>query len=100
MNAHAPVLKWLVSLRAPAREADWEALYRQELLRIYNFFRYRTGDDVLAEDLTPMTFEKAWRALQQHRPDWQPFPRGSCHCQECGRRPFSEDRAWSCQSMS
>lgn len=30
MNAHAPVLKWLVSPRDTARKADWEALDRQE----------------------------------------------------------------------
>jgi RNA polymerase sigma-70 factor (ECF subfamily) len=73
MNAHAPVLKWLVSLRAPTREADWEALYRQELPRIYNFFRYRMGNDALAEDLTSTTFEKAWRARHQHRQDLAAF---------------------------
>jgi len=73
MNAHAPVLKWLVSLTAPTREADWEALYRQELPRIYNFFRYRLGNDALAEDLTSITFEKAWRSRHQHRHDLAAF---------------------------
>jgi len=73
MNAHAPVLKWLVSLGVSAGEADWEALYRQELPRIYNFFRYRTGDSALAEDLTSITFEKAWRARHQHRRDLAAF---------------------------
>jgi RNA polymerase sigma-70 factor, ECF subfamily len=73
MNAHAPVLKWLVSLRTPTREADWEALYRQELPRIYNFFRYRMGNDALAEDLTSITFEKAWRSRHQHRHDLAAF---------------------------
>jgi RNA polymerase sigma-70 factor (ECF subfamily) len=73
MNAHAPVLKWLVSLRAPTREGDWEALYRQELPRIYNFFRYRMGNDALAEDLTSITFEKAWRSRYQHRHDLAAF---------------------------
>jgi len=73
MNAHAPVLKWLASLAAPTREADWEALYRHELPRIYNFFRYRIGDDTLAEDLTSITFVKAWRARHQHRRDLAAF---------------------------
>ena len=73
MNAHAPVLKWLVSLGVSAGEADWEALYRQELPRIYNFFRYRTGDSALAEDLSSITFEKAWRARHQHRRDLAAF---------------------------
>lgn len=41
-------------------ESDFEALYRAELPRIYNFFRYRVGDGPEAEDLTSETFEKAW----------------------------------------
>lgn len=45
----------------PATEADFEELYRAELPRVYNFFRYRVGDGQLAEDLTSETFEKAWR---------------------------------------
>jgi len=45
----------------PATEADFEELYRVELPRVYNFFRYRVGDGQLAEDLTSETFEKAWR---------------------------------------
>lgn len=73
MNAHAPALKWLASLRASVREADWEALYRQQLPRIYNFFRYQTGNDTLAEDLASTTFEKAWRARHQHRHDLAAF---------------------------
>jgi RNA polymerase sigma-70 factor (ECF subfamily) len=45
----------------PVTEADFEELYRVELPRVYNFFRYRVGDGQLAEDLTSETFEKAWR---------------------------------------
>lgn len=48
--------------RPPADEVDWEAVYRQELPRVYNFFRYRLWDEQLAEDLTATTFEHAWRA--------------------------------------
>ena len=73
MNVHAPVLKWLDLLRAPTGEADWETLYRQELPRIYNFFRYRLGNDAVAEDLTSITFEKAWRSRHQHRHDLAAF---------------------------
>ena len=73
MNAHVSVLKWLGSLGVSSREADWENLYRQELPRIYNFFRYRIGDNALAEDLTSITFEKAWRARNQHRRDLAAF---------------------------
>jgi hypothetical protein len=37
---------------APAKEADFEEVYRQELPRIFNFFRYQFGDETIAEDLT------------------------------------------------
>src|SRR6185436_17878918 len=38
-----------------------------------NFFRYRIGDAAMAEDLTSITFEKAWRARHQHRRDLAAF---------------------------
>ena len=57
----------------PAREADWDAWYAEQLPRIYNFFRYRVGDDALAEDLTSLTFEKAWRARDRYRRDLASF---------------------------
>lgn len=51
----------------PAREADWDALYADQLPRVYNFFRYRVVDGAVAEDLTSLTFEKAWVARQRYR---------------------------------
>ena len=59
--------------RPDALEADFEALYHAELPRIYNFFRYRVGDDALAEDLTAETFEKAWRNRSRYRRDLAAF---------------------------
>ncbi|MGB1252289.1 MAG: RNA polymerase sigma factor [Candidatus Promineifilaceae bacterium] len=53
--------------KAPA--IDWDALYADHIERIYNFFRYRVGDDAVAEDLTAMTFEKAWQRRRQFRGD-------------------------------
>ena len=41
---------------AVAEEIDWEALYKEYLPRVYNFLRYRVGDELLAEDLTAATF--------------------------------------------
>jgi RNA polymerase sigma-70 factor (ECF subfamily) len=58
---------------AAASEADFEALYRAELPRVYNFFRYRVGDEALAEDLTSETFEKAWRNRARYRRDLAAF---------------------------
>jgi len=60
-------------LAATATEADFEALYKAELPRIYNFFRYRVGDGPLAEDLTSATFEKAWRNRERYRHDLAAF---------------------------
>ncbi len=59
--------------RAVATEANFEELYHAELPRIYNFFRYRVGDNQLAEDLTSETFEKAWRNRERYRYDIAAF---------------------------
>jgi len=51
----------------------WEQLYQQEMPRIYNFFRYRFQDDQMAEDLTAVTFEKAWRRRLSYKKDKAAF---------------------------
>ncbi len=56
-----------------ATEADWDALYAEQLPRVYNFFRYRFGNDAVAEDLTSITFEKAWQARSRYRRDLGAF---------------------------
>ena len=56
-------------LRWVAASPDWDAVYRSELPRVYNFFRYRLGDIPEVEDLTARTFEKAWRARDRYRRD-------------------------------
>src|SRR2546425_10466426 len=61
---------WALS---PAREQDWDALYAEQLPRVYNFFRYRVGDGAVAEDLTSLTFEKAWVARHRYRRDLASF---------------------------
>ncbi len=48
-------------------DLNWQAVYAEQLPRVYNFFRYRVGDGPLAEDLTATTFEKAWRSRQSYR---------------------------------
>jgi RNA polymerase sigma-70 factor (ECF subfamily) len=60
---------WVV----PAREADWDALYGEQMPRVYNYFRYRVGSGAVAEDLTSITFEKAWRARDRYRRDLGSF---------------------------
>ena len=54
---------------APAVDVDWDAVYADWLPGVYNFFRYRVGDGPVAEDLTSITFEKAWRARLRYRRD-------------------------------
>jgi len=57
----------------PARESDWDALYADQLPRVYNYFRYRVGDGPVAEDLTSVTFVKAWAARNRYRRDLGAF---------------------------
>jgi RNA polymerase sigma-70 factor (ECF subfamily) len=52
-----------------AREQDWDAMYAEQLPLVYNYFRYRVGTGPVAEDLTSITFEKAWRARHRYRRD-------------------------------
>jgi len=56
-----------------AAEPDWDAVYAEQLPRVYNFFRYRLGNSADAEDLTSRTFERAWRARHRYRRDVAAF---------------------------
>jgi len=53
-------------------DADWDAVYEEQLPRIYNFLRYRVGPDV-AEDLAARVFEKAWVHRRRYRRDLAAF---------------------------
>jgi RNA polymerase sigma-70 factor, ECF subfamily len=55
------------TLATDQRKIDWDCLYEEQLPRVYNFFRYRTGDKAVAEDLTAATFEQAWRHRGRYR---------------------------------
>lgn len=52
---------------------DWEVVYYDLMPRVYNFFRYRVGDNTLAEDLTAATFARAWRFREQYSRDLGAF---------------------------
>jgi RNA polymerase sigma-70 factor (ECF subfamily) len=52
---------------------DWEAVYREQVPRLYNFFRYRTGDGGIAQELTSRTMMRAWRYRQSYRADLGAF---------------------------
>jgi RNA polymerase sigma-70 factor (ECF subfamily) len=58
------LVRWI----SPA-EPDWDAVYAEQLPRVYSFFRYRFGNSADIEDLTARTFEKAWRARTRYRSD-------------------------------
>lgn len=73
MSAHNQSLRGVLNLTTAKFDVDWNAVYRQELPRIYNYFRYRLGEDALAEDLTSATFEKAWRARDKYKRDLAAF---------------------------
>jgi RNA polymerase sigma-70 factor (ECF subfamily) len=61
------------ALPSRSKTMDWEVVYRTEMPRIYNFLRYRLRDEWLAEDLTAVTFEKAWRYRHTYRPHESAF---------------------------
>jgi RNA polymerase sigma-70 factor (ECF subfamily) len=62
------ILEWLAPA-LPAEAVDWDATYREEMPRVFGYFRYRGFDRATAEDLTSATFEKAWRARERYRKD-------------------------------
>ena len=62
------ILEWLAPA-VPVEAVDWDAVYRDELPRVFNYFRYRGFERATAEDLTSATFEKAWRARDRYRKD-------------------------------
>lgn len=53
--------------RSSAAEPDWNAVFTEQLPRVYNYFRYRLDNEADIQELTSRTFEKAWRARQRYR---------------------------------
>jgi RNA polymerase sigma-70 factor (ECF subfamily) len=58
---------------ARTQELDWDAIYADQLPRIYAYCRYRSRSNVEAEDLAAKTFEKAWLARDRYRSDLAGF---------------------------
>jgi hypothetical protein len=76
-----------------AEELDWDALYSDQLPRIYNYFRFRVGAYADAEDLTARTFEKAWQASRHKAMDTgAPIKTQSCDFTMPGRPWHPPDR--------
>ncbi len=59
--------------RLSATQVDWDAVYMEQLPRIYNYFRFRLSTELEVEELTSATFEKAWRARESYRRDLAAF---------------------------
>ena len=60
-------------VKAGSAAIDWEAVYQDLLPRVFNYFRYHGLEDATAEDLTALTFEKAWRKRDTYRHDLAAF---------------------------
>jgi RNA polymerase sigma-70 factor (ECF subfamily) len=67
------ILEWLAPA-VPAEGVDWSAVYAEEMPRVFGYFRYRGFERATAEDLTSITFEKAWRARGRYRKDRAAVP--------------------------
>lgn len=52
-----------------AKNLDWDEIYEETLPRIFHFFCYKVGDPEIAEELTAITFEKAWYSRNNYRKD-------------------------------
>ena len=66
-------VKWLQAAVRSPEELDWNAVYADQLPRVYNYFRFRVARSHDVEELTARTFEKAWRARAQYQRDLAGF---------------------------
>ena len=58
---------------ASVEDINWDSVVSNELPRLYNYFRYRLGDEIIAEDLTSVVLEKAWLKRHRYRKDRAAF---------------------------
>lgn len=54
-------------------QIDWEHVYWEVAPRVFNFFRYRTEETEVAQDLTSRTFLQAWRYRHSYQHDMGAF---------------------------
>jgi len=60
-------------MTASVEDINWDSVVGNELPRLYNYFRYRLGDEHVAEDLTSVVLEKAWVKRHRYRKDRAAF---------------------------
>lgn len=58
---------------AITENANWRQVYDHLLPRVFHFFFYKVGDQFIAEELTAITFEKAWTSRKKYRRDLGAF---------------------------
>ena len=56
-----------------AEDINWDSVVNNELPRLYNYFRYRLGDESVADELTSTVLEKAWTKRHRYRKDRAAF---------------------------
>lgn len=54
-------------------DINWDSVVEDELPRLYNYFRYRLGDEAIADELTSTVLEKAWTKRRRYRKDRASF---------------------------
>ncbi len=66
MKIHLTAMENAKSMTEPI---DWKAVYDRLLPRVYHYFWYKLGNRFTAEELTAITFEKAWANREKYRPE-------------------------------
>lgn len=56
-----------------AESINWKEIYDYLLPRVFHFFFYKVGDQFIAEELTAITFEKAWSSRNNYKQDVSAF---------------------------
>ena len=56
-----------------AESINWKDVYDHLLPRVFHFFFYKVGDKLVAEELTSVTFEKAWTNRENYKRDVSAF---------------------------
>ncbi len=63
----------LLAVEASHSSQAFAALYDLLYPRVYNYIRYRSDDQVTAEDLAAQTFERVLKAIASYNPERGPF---------------------------
>jgi len=61
------------TMRSSVEDINWDSVVNNELPRLHNYFRYRLGDESVAEELTSTVLEKAWLKRHRYRKDRASF---------------------------